>query len=109
MTSIKEIVEDVVLIALHNHEPLATVGITQNSIFAKVSGYDDFGVWIEAPRFKIPDLKKKPTKKGESPVQTVAGRVLIPWGFIVSLVHFPGVEGFDYPDPLDQQIGFEVE
>lgn len=109
MTSIKDIVEDVVLIALHNHEPLAHVGITQSPLFAKVSGYDDFGVWIEAPHFKIPDLKKKKTKTGKQPYQTVEGRVLIPWGFIISIVHFPGVEGFDLPDPAEQPIGFNLE
>jgi len=109
MTSIKEIVEDVVLIALNNHEPLASVGITQNTIFAKVSGYDDFGIWVEAPRFKIPDLKKKPEKGKKQAFQTVAGRVLIPWAFIVSVVQFPGVEGFDLPDSLEPHIGFEVE
>ena len=109
MTTIKDIQEDVVLIALHNHEPLISVGITQNALYAKISGYDDFGVWIEAPKFRIPNLKKKPGKDGKQPTQMVAGRVLIPWGFIVSIVQFPGVEGFDLPDPMEQPIGFEVE
>jgi len=34
---------------------------------------------------------------------------LIPWGFIVSIVHFPGVKGFDLPDPFETHIGFDVE
>jgi len=33
---------------------------------------------------------------------------LIPWGFISSVVHFPGAEGFDFPNPFDNEIGFEV-
>jgi len=39
----------------------------------------------------------------------VAASILIPWGFIVSIVHFPGVEGFDFPSPFEKQIGFETD
>ena len=35
--------------------------------------------------------------------------MLIPWGFIASIVHFPDVEGFDFPDPFQSSIGFDPE
>ena len=37
----------------------------------------------------------------------VSASMLIPWGFIASVVHFPEVEGFDFPDPFDSSIGFD--
>ena len=30
-------------------------------------------------------------------------------GFIASIVHFPDVEGFDFPDPFQSSIGFDPE
>ena len=33
--------------------------------------------------------------------------ILIPWVFIVSIAHFPGAEGFDFPSPFEQHIGFK--
>jgi len=36
----------------------------------------------------------------------VEASILIPWGFIVSIAHFPGSEGFDFPSPFDSEIGF---
>jgi hypothetical protein len=107
MMKIENVIDDVVLIALNNHEPLAELGLTQKALYAKVLGYDEFGLWIEYPKFRIPKPSKKKTKKVAT--QTVNGSLLIPWGFIVSVVHFPGVEGFDLPDPLEIHIGFEVE
>ena len=37
----------------------------------------------------------------------VEASILIPWGFIVSVAHFPGAEGFDFPSPFESHIGFE--
>jgi hypothetical protein len=107
MMKIENIIDDIVLIALSNHEPLAELGLTQKAMYAKVLGYDEFGLWIEFPKFRIPKPSKKKTDKVA--VQSVTGSLLIPWGFIVSVVHFPGVEGFDLPDPFENHIGFEVE
>ena len=33
--------------------------------------------------------------------------ILIPWGFISSVVHFPEAEGFDFPNPFETKIGFK--
>ena len=45
------------------------------------------------------------TKKNDT--QKVEASILIPWGFIVSVAHFPGAEGFDFPSPFESHIGFE--
>jgi hypothetical protein len=107
MMKIDNIIDDVVLLALNNHEPLAELGLTQKALYAKIVGYDEYGIWIEYPKFKIPKITDK--KTGKPKFQTVNGSLLIPWGFIVSIVHFPGVKGFDLPDPFETHIGFDVE
>jgi hypothetical protein len=110
MMKMKNIVDDVVLIILANKEALAEIGVNQKTIYVKVLGYDDYGIWAEFTNFKIPKLK---TAKGKKPkramFQSVTGSLLIPWPLILSIVHFPGVEGFDFPDPFESQMGFEID
>ncbi len=110
MMKMKNIVDDVVLIILANKEALAEIGVNQKTIYVKVLGYDDYGIWAEFTNFKIPKLK---TAKGKKPkrtmFQSVTGSLLIPWPLILSIVHFPGVEGFDFPDPFESQMVFEID
>ncbi len=110
MMSMKNIAGDVVLLILANTEALADVGVNQKTIYVKVLGYDEYGLWVEFQNFKIPKVK---TAKGEKPkrpmYQSVTGSLLIPWPFITSIVHFPDVEGFDFPSPFESYIGFGAE
>ena len=102
MMKIEEVVGDLILLILDNHEPLKKIGIDQDKIFVQVKGYDENGMWIHHPGFLVPDFKNE--KKGGT--KKVEASILIPWVFIVSIAHFPGVEGFDFPSPFDQHIGF---
>jgi len=102
MMKIEEVVGDLILLILDNHEPLKKIGIDQDKIFVQVKGYDENGMWIHHPGFQVPDFNNK--KEGGT--QKVEASILIPWVFIVSIAHFPGVEGFDFPSPFDQHIGF---
>ena len=110
MMKMKNITGDVVLLILANAEALAEIGVNKKTIYVKVLGYDDYGLWVEFSNFKIPKLK---TAKGEKPkrpmYQSVTGSLLIPWPLIISVVHFPDVEGFDFPDPFESQMGFEID
>ena len=102
MMKIEEVVGDLILLILDNHEPLKKIGIDQDRIFVKVKGYDENGMWIHHPGFQVPNLsskKEKDTKKLEA-------SILIPWVFIVSIAHFPGADGFYFPSPFEQHIGF---
>ena len=102
MMKIEEVVGDLILLILDNHEPLKKIGIDQDKIFVQVKGYDENGMWIHHPGVQVPDFKNE--KEGGT--QKVEASILIPWVFIVSIAHFPGVEGFDFPSPFDQHIGF---
>ena len=33
--------------------------------------------------------------------------MLIPWGFIASVIHFRDVEAFDFPNAFDTSFGFD--
>ncbi len=103
MMKIEEVVGDLILVVLDNHEPLAKIGIDQDKIFVYVNGYDENGMWIHHPNFQIPNLANQDKTKTKS----VEASILIPWAFIVSIAHFPGEEGFDNPSPFDLKVGFE--
>ena len=103
MMKIEEVVGDVILIILENYDPLKKIGIKSDKIFVKVKGYDEHGMWIHQPQFNIPKINS--TKKNDT--QKVEASILIPWGFIVSVAHFPGAEGFDFPSPFESHIGFK--
>ena len=110
MMKMKVIIGDVVLMILANLEALAEIGVTQKTIYVKVLGYDDFGIWVEFSNFKIPKLKTAKGKKPKRPMyQSVTGSLLIQWPLITSIVHFPGVEDFDFPSPFESHIGFEID
>ena len=102
MMKIEEVVGDIILLVLDNHEPLKKIGIDQDKIFAKIKGYDENGMWIYHPEFQVPSFDSKNGGK----TKTLEASILIPWAFIVSIAHFPGAQGFDFPSPLDQPIGF---
>lgn len=105
MMQIDQVVGDIILLVLHNHEPLKKIGIEEDRIFVKVKGYDGNGMWIHQPKFQISKPSNK-NKKKNFPEKSVEASVLIPWGFIVSIAHFPGAEGLDFPDPFKLEIGF---
>ena len=102
MMKIEAIVGDIVLLVLNNHDPLQKVGIDQDKIFVKIKGYDENGIWIHHPNFNVPDIEDKKRKK----TKRVEASVLIAWPFIISIVHFPGTDGFDLPSPFEKHIGF---
>ncbi len=114
MMKIENIVDDIVLLILDNPEPLKDLGLNQSSIYTRIKGYDEYGLWIEHPGLKIPQLPDEKTlKAGKIPekpkYQTVVSTVLISWNFVLSIVHFPNVKGFDFPNPFEHQIGFELD
>ena len=102
MMKIEEVVGDLILIVLDNHEPLKKIGIDQDKIFAHVKGYDENGIWIHHPGFQVPDITNEKSENNKS----LEASILIPWVFIVSIAHFPGADGFDFPSPFKQHIGF---
>ena len=109
MMKIESIVGDVVLLVLQEVESLKEMGIQKNKIYARIAGYDENGIWIEHPNFQIPRMDDPNNKDSKVTMETVTATVLIAWPFITSIVHFPNVEGFDFTNPFDLQVGFDIE
>ena len=109
MMKIETIVGDVVLLVLQEIETLKEMGIQKNKIYARIAGYDENGIWIEHPNFQIPRMEDPKNKDSKVTTETVTASVLIAWPFITSIVHFPNVEGFDFPNPFDLHFGFDIE
>ncbi len=103
MMKIEEIVGDLILVILDGHESLKKIGIDQDKLFVYVKGYDEYGMWIDNPSFQVPNI----TGQGKAKTKKIEASILIPWGFIVSIAHFPGEDGFDFPSPFEQHIGFD--
>ena len=103
MMKIEEVVGDLILLVLDNHEPLKKIGIDQDKIFVHVKGYDENGMWIHHPGLQVPNI----TGDGGEETKKLEASILIPWVIIVSIAHFPGAEGFDFPSPFEQHIGFK--
>ena len=99
---IEKVVGDIILLVLDNHKSLKKIGIDQEKNFVKVEGYDENGMWIHHPGFEVPNFSEKKNKN----TKKIEATILIPWVFIVSIAHFPGAEGFDFPSPFVQHIGF---
>ena len=59
MMKIEEVVGDLILLILDNHEPLKKIGIDQDKIFVQVKGYDENGMWIHHPGFQVPDFNNE--------------------------------------------------
>ena len=109
MMKIETIVGDVVLLVLQEVEALKEMGIQKNKIYARIAGYDENGIWIAHPNFQIPRMEDPKNKDSKVTTETVMASVLIAWPFITSIVHFPNVEGFDFPNPFDLHFGFDIE
>jgi hypothetical protein len=105
--NIEELVGDIVLLVLKPAHPLQGLGIRQDKTYVRLLGNDRFGVWVELPDFHMPQLQQ--TGAGPEQEQKADACALVPWGAIMSIVAFPDLKGFDYPQPELEQIGFHSD
>ena len=106
MMNMDKAVGDIVLLVLRDGLPLKGLGIRQKKIYVRVQGYDRIGLWLELPGYQLPQL----SHSAESPERemTAVGCALAPWAVIESVVHFPDLEGFDFPSPEVDSLGFQT-
>ena len=112
MMKIENTVNDVVLIVLNDVTPFERVGIGIDQFYARVVGYDEFGVWLEHPNFEVvisEDEMGKPLPANEVTREQYNASVYIPWRNVASLVHFPNRDGFDFPSPFERHFGFRAD
>ena len=106
MMNMDKAVGDIVLLVLRDGLPLKGVGIRQKKIYVRVQGFDRIGVWLELPDYQLPQISHSP--EGPEREMTAVGCALAPWAVIESIVHFPDLEGFDFPSPEVDSLGFQA-
>ncbi|HUX08480.1 MAG TPA: hypothetical protein VMX35_14355 [Acidobacteriota bacterium] len=95
---------------IRNQEELTFFGIKEAQFYARVVGVDNFGVWIENPKWEFVRVRDDageiiPPEKRKMEVHRT--HVLLFWGTIVSIMTCPGREGFDVHEA--KEIGVKDE
>lgn len=111
MMKIGDIVGDIVYLKFANPELLKELGIEGSDGHFLVKGKDELGLWIAHPGLelkKILDEKGKPLPIDKQKRKVVDATILIPWVNIVTIMHYPGREEFDFPYSETGPIGFSI-
>lgn len=96
--TIDEAINKMVMLIVFSTEGLEGVGIKDKKFYAKIVGRDSIGLWIENPKVETTRVRDDhgaiipPSRRH---LEEYLAYVLLPWGNIRSLVHFPTREGFD--------------
>lgn len=94
----KDIVGRKAYFKIRNHQEMGFFGIKEDQFHALVVGVDSFGVWIENPKWETVRVRDEngriipPEERRKEVYQT---QILLFWPNIVSIMTFPGREGFD--------------
>jgi hypothetical protein len=96
--TIDDAVNKTVMLVLFTSDGLEAAGIKEKKFYAKIVGRDSIGLWIENPKLETTRVRNDngaiipPDRRH---LEEHVAYVLIPWGNIRSVVHFPTREGFD--------------
>lgn len=96
--TIDETINKTVMFMLFSHEGLEAAGITERKFYAKIVGRDSIGLWIENPKLettRVRDEQGSIIPPEHRQHEENVAYILIPWGNIRSVVHFPLRRGFD--------------
>jgi hypothetical protein len=96
--TIDDAVNKTVMLIIFSSEGLEAAGIKEKKFYAKIVGRDSIGLWIENPKLETTRVRNDngaiiPPDRRQ--LEEHVAHVLIPWGNIRSVVHFPNREGFD--------------
>jgi|TARA_B110000263_G_scaffold230835_1_gene225647 hypothetical protein len=105
--NIDNAIDDIVLLVQREGQPLKGLGIRNKQIYVCLKGYDSIGLWVELLDYNLPQLAH--SESGPQNEITTDACALIPWTSIETVVHFPNLEGFDFPKPEVDQLGFQNE
>lgn len=107
--TIDEIINKTVMLMIFQNDGLDAVGIKEKKFYAKVVGRDSIGLWIENPKLETTRVRDEqgvliPPERRHH--EEYLAYVLVPWGNIKSVVHFPMREGFNnFEDEAAKSIG----
>ena len=89
---------------LDGHKPLGELGIDKSKVYVKIVSYDEYGLWDYRPSFPVLIIKDS-MPAGE---KNIYASMLIPWGYIASIMYFAGEKEFYFADPFATNLGFNI-
>jgi hypothetical protein len=98
---IDKVINDRVMLVLREVDGLRAAGVSEHNFYAKVVGRDHIGLWIENPKFEITRVRREDgtiIPPDERVKEEYIANILIPWGNVRSIVHFPQRSGYDYEE-----------
>jgi hypothetical protein len=98
---IDKVINDRVMLILREVDGLRAAGVYEHNFYAKVVGRDHIGLWIENPKFEITRVRREDgtiIPPEERVKEEYTANILIPWGNVRSIVHFPQRSGYDYEE-----------
>jgi hypothetical protein len=103
--TIDDIINRTVMFMLFTHEGLEPAGIKERKFYAKVVGRDSIGLWIENPKLETTRVRNEQGSiipPDQRQHEEHVAHVLIPWGNIRSVVHFPYRRDFAHTE--DEEV-----
>ena len=90
--NISDIIGHKVMVLFRSSAGLEKLGIDDNTKYCRVVGFDNVGIWVENPAYEetpIRDQAGNLIPPGDREPRQYVAHILIPWGNIRSVVHFP--------------------
>jgi len=110
MFKIEDAIGDVVLISFKSSNQLEELGIKDTVGHFLITGIDRLGLWLKHPGIilsKTEDENGKPLPENKIKREKVDANFLLRWEYIISVMHYPDREGYDFPSEFDLDIGFK--
>ena len=93
--NIADVVGSKVMVLFNTTKGLEQLGIDDPSKYCRIVGYDNIGLWVENPHYEetpIRDEKGGLIPPEERKRESYRAHILIPWGNVRSIAHFPDRE-----------------
>ena len=94
--NISDVIGNKVMVLFHSSKGLEKLGIDGDAKYCRVVGFDNVGIWVENPSYEETPLRDEDGKlipPEEREPKSYLAHILIPWGNVRSVVHFPDREG----------------
>ena len=111
MMKLEHIVGDIVCVILREPNLYKEINLNEKTLHLKIRGYDKMGLWVEHPGLIVivtEDENGSPIPIEKQKQEKVDSSVLITWDNVVSIIHYPNREGYDYPSEFDKNFGFKI-
>ena len=90
--NISDVIGNKVMVVFNSAQGLEKLGIDDSTKYCRVVGFDNVGIWVENPSYEETPLRDKDGNlipPDEREPKRYLAHILIPWGNVRSVVHFP--------------------